>query len=1155
MPTSPDAPSSSSQSSSSPGDPAADTTAPSADSPEASSPGDDPARGGPRPIVGIGASSGGVQALRHFFAGLPAEGAATSDDPSSDEGMAFVVVMHLASNATSNLPHILQQETALRVAPAEDEAEVRAGTVTVIAPGQHLRISSGHLVATKGEDPHDPYTVDRFFRSLAADQGTNAVGVVLSGSGTDGTLGLRAVKEAGGVVMVQTPEDAEYPQMPESALATGVVDRSLPAGRLAEALSEYRNQAGVVQLPGSEDGLGEQDQNLLTQIFGELQRVTGIDFSGYKRSTVLRRLERRLQLTQTGTLDRYLDRLRSDTEEATALKKDLLISVTSFFRDADAFRALDERVLRALFEDKRTGDPVRVWVPGCATGEEAYSLAMLLIERAEGTGIRRSDIQVFATDVDTDALQVGRRGRYPKAIAADVSSERFERFFRPDGNYVQINHGLRDTILFAEHNLLEDPPFSDLDLVSCRNLLIYLVPERQQHVYQLLHYGLRDGGSLFLGRAEAGGPAERLFEATDSAHNILRARSLPKRGTLQAAAASLGRRRTAASPDRSRTSSPSTPPRRAFGPVALTGEQVRGRTSDPQSAQTARALHQKALMEEVASVLVTDDHEIVHISGAADRYLQFDEGVPTHDLLECVPEAIRPQLRTALYQAFDENEAAQRTGLSLSLDGEPRRLSVSIRPMERDGTRYVHVRFEDLAPPPSAEPSGEATPSEREAQLQQDLDRTQQQLEATAEEHEAVAEEMETTNEELLSMNEELQSKNEELETNKEELQSVNEELKTTNRELKSQMEELRRSKGAVENLMAATEVAILFLGQDLCLQRFSPAAATLFNLRDADIGRPLSDVTRDFGSVALVEEARRVLREENALEREVEHGADEWYLVRLRPYRTVDGDMTGVVLTLVDITERRRLERQIVDTTEQVRRQIGQDLHDILSSDLTALAIMLDNYRDDLEGAVDADLKPLEEMARRVQRAANRARTLSHALVPMDLQEEHLAAALRSLCRTQNEIADLTVTFEGDHEERLPVQRETAAHLYRIAKEAVVNARRHARADRVRVSLRRMGGSLELSVRDDGVGLPRDLDDLPDDRGLGLRTMRYRANLIGATLSLGSGSGDASGATDPPKDMPQDVPKTGDAPAPDEDGERGTLLRCTLPLDAAGAE
>jgi two-component system CheB/CheR fusion protein len=377
-------------------------------------------------------------------------------------------------------------------------------------------------------------------------------------------------------------------------------------------------------------------------------------------------------------------------------------------------------------------------------------------------------------------------------------------------------------------------------------------------------------------------------------------------------------------------------------------------------------------------------------------------------------------------------------------------------------------------------------------------------------------------------MNEELQSKNEELETSKEELQSVNEELKATNEELKTKVEEVRQSKGALENLMEATEIATVFLDPDLRLQRYTPAAATLFDLREADLGRPLSDLTRGFEQEDLLAEARRAFRKGDSIEREVRRGPEEWHLAKVRPYRTVDGEVTGVVLTLVDITERRLLEKELVNTTERVRRQIGQDLHDILGSDLAALALKLDNYRTRLErDGADVDLDPLKNGIEQAREAAEQARTLSHALVPVALQEEHLAAALDTLCREQEEMAGIALTFEGNREERLPRNKETAMHLYRIANEAVINARRHAEASRIQVRLRRTNETLEMIIEDDGVGLPEDLDE---SEGLGMRTMRYRANLIGATLSFETG--------------------------PETDGNNGgTTLRCALPLEEAEAE
>ena len=1078
------------------------------------------------PIVGIGASAGGVGALRQFFSSLPSESTA-------EEGaMAYVVILHLSPNVESSLPDILQQETTLHVQRAEDGDEVTGGTVYVIPPGKRLTVRDGRLRVEQATTPHDPTSVDRFFRSLASDQGENAVGIVLSGSGTDGTLGLRAIKEAGGVAMVQAPEEAEYQGMPESALTTGLVDLTLPVAKLAEKLVEYRDRAGVIQLPKSEEALEEDERSTLTKIFSELYQVTGLDFSNYKRSTVLRRLERRLQLNGVETLDAYLQLMRTEPSEVSALQKDLLISVTSFFRDPEAFEALEETVIPELFEGKGATDQVRVWVPGCATGEEAYTIAMLLIEYAETIGTAAPDVQVFATDVDEDALAFGRKGFYPRAIEADVSRERLDRYFQLDGEVYQVKKGLRERVLFAEHNLLEDPPFSTLDLVSCRNLLIYLNQKLQKHAYRLIHYGLRDRGYLFLGRSEALGQTDRLFETVDSTNNILQAREMPKGNGPRAPIASFLRKGgQSGSPfsrrGRFKDTEEESSVHRIPGPFASPGGQSPGRDASPETEETARALHHRALMEEVASILVTEDREIVHLSGAVDRYLQFEEGAPTSDVLSCVPDVLRPQLRGALHDALTEGKASYRTGLTLEIEGEPRRLSVSVRPLEDDGSRYAHVRFEDLAVEGPIEELDSDAENAREVQLREELDRTREQLETTAEEYEAATEEMETANEELLSMNEELQSKNEELETSKEELQSVNEELKATNQELKTKVEEERESRGALENLMAATEIATLFLDSDLRIQRYTPAAADLFDLREADLGRPLSDLTRGFEQEDLLSEARRAFREAEPVEREVRRGPEEWHIAKLRPYRSVSGKVTGVVLTLVDITDRRLLERELVNTTEKVRRRIGQDLHDILSSDLAALAMKLDNYKTALERDEKVELAPLEEAIEQARDAAEQARTLSHALVPVALQQESLAAALENLCREQEEMSGITLDFEGDREERLPRNKETAMHLYRIANEAIINARRHADASRIQVRLGRTNGTLEMIIQDDGVGLP---DDMDEAEGLGLRTMRYRANLIGATLSFESGSEDS-----------------------EDDG--GTTLRCALTLEEARSD
>jgi two-component system CheB/CheR fusion protein len=466
------------------------------------------------PIVGIGASAGGIDALQRFFRELPAE-----------TGMAVVVVLHLSPDHESNLAEILQSGTDMTVERATDGTEVRPDHVYVIAPGHHLTLRTGTLRVSTSTDRHNVATVDRFFRSLADDQGRNAVGIVLSGTGSDGTIGLRAIIEHGGVAVAQDPEDAEYDAMPQSAIATGLIDFTAPAGPLAEKLVAYRDRAGAIQVPAQIDQVGDDEQSVLQKILARLYTVTGHDFTHYDRSMVLRRLERRLRVSEAQSMEEYHRRLQNDTEETRALYKDLLTSVTNFFRGPEAFAALQETVIPKLFEDKGPDEQVRVWVPGCATGEEAYSLAMLLVEHAD-TLDHPPELQVFATDVNEAALDVGRERCYPEPIAADVTEERLRRFFEQEGSYYRVSPHLREIILFSGHDVLADPPFSTLDLVSCRNLLRYLNEDATEQVYHRFHYGLREGGFLLLGRNEPTQAAGDLFSTVDASNTILQARPL-----------------------------------------------------------------------------------------------------------------------------------------------------------------------------------------------------------------------------------------------------------------------------------------------------------------------------------------------------------------------------------------------------------------------------------------------------------------------------------------------------------------------------------------------------------------------------------------------------------------------------------------------------
>ena len=1044
------------------------------------------------PIVGIGASAGGVEALQSFFAALP-------DDP----GMAFVVLLHLPSAEESHLPSILQSNTDLPVATVEADTRAAANHVYVLSPGHRLRIEDGVLKTTPSTDAHDVAVVDAFFRSLAHDQGESAVGIVLSGTGTDGTLGLRAIKEEGGVTMAQDPDEAAHAPMPTSAQRAGLVDRVAPVRELVDVLLRYRTTALSLRLSEPPDRLDETHNNLLRRIRTRLLSVTGHDYTHYKHATILRRIERRLRIRALPTLDRYIRLLQSSEDEVWALHHDLLITVTNFFRDPDAFDALRTTIIPDLFERAETSDTIRVWVAGCATGEEAYSIAILLLEHASQVE-QPPRLQVFATDVDHAALQFGREGLYPRTIEAHVSPERLERFFDLEMDHYRVRPRLRETILFAQHNVLVDPPFSNLDLVSCRNLLIYLDREAQDYIFRLMHYALKESGVLFLGRSEAGGRASSLFAPiTEKGNNIFRAQT-PSRKPYGRIPLFPGLRRSTL--------------RRASAPGSQHASSTR--PTAEASSETVRELHERVLMHDVPSMIVDQNYEIVHLSQRMGHYLELQGGDPSLHLLSCIPDSLRTELRSMLYQAFSNTAPIVRKGLTAVIHGTPCRLDVMVRPVtQREGSQQlVYIRFDERARSTSL-PTVDAAPPQRSGALEDELDRTHEQLRAVTEEYQASTEEMEAANEELLSMNEELQSKNEELETSQEELQSVNEELKTTNQELKTKVEEVREAKMALENLMAITQVATLFLDQDRVIQRFTPNARDLFNIRPIDVGRPLSDLTHQLAYDDLTDDVRHVIETGETLEREVQRKDRRWFLARLSPYTRSDGNVQGVVLTFVDITGRRMLERDVVNASEEERQRIGQDLHDILSSDLAALTMRAENLKRKLEeNDVDA-AGEMERIITMARKGATQARTLSHALVPVVLEDKTLAVGLDILCQDQNDLLDVTCVFEGDRSEPLPQEKDTAIHLYRIAHEAIMNALKHAQASEIRVRLHTNSTHLVLTVRDDGVGMH------PADRkrgGLGLRTMQYRAHLLGGTLSI---------RTRPPT---------------------GTVIRCEVPLPEA---
>jgi two-component system CheB/CheR fusion protein len=856
-------------------------------------------RASPCPIVGIGASAGGIDALQKFFPAVP-----------SDSGLAFVVVLHLDPEHKSTLADLLSRSSRLPVAPAREGMTVEPDHVYVIAPNATLTVEDGRLHLARPEEPRGHRNpVDAFFRSLAVSHGAHAACVILSGTGSDGTLGLRAIKENGGLTLAQ--EGAEYDGMMRSALATGLVDFVLPVEMLAPKLVEYFRHVAAANGKLSPEAIQREAADQLGQIWALLRARTAHDFSGYKDKTIIRRVQRRMQVLQADSVTEFLDRLRREPREVDLLFHDLLIGVTNFFRDSQAFEALEKTVIPRLFEGKGADDTIRVWIPGCATGEEAYSIAILLRERMASTQ-GTPKLKVFASDIDEHALEVARLGRYPASIVRDVSPKRLEHFFqREDGTY-RIISDLRESCLFSLHNLLRDAPFSKLDLISCRNLLIYFNPELQNRVIPLFHYALRYNGYLFLGTSENVTRHPRLFGTVDKTHRIFQRRPVAERILPEF---------PLTTPDKERRKTP-------YAPAGL-----------PPSG-SLQAWAERQLLERYAPayVVITPDGDVLFASGGTGKYLELPAGAPNHNIFSMARRGLRLDLRAAVHKATSSGQAATQHNVSVGINGGRQVVDLVVQPLQREGAQeqLLMVVFQDVGEPkPASEPHA-ATPPERvgsaglrqlEAELRSTKERLQtttEELESATEELESANEELKSSNEELSSMNEELQSANEELETSKEELQSINEELQTVNAELKSRVDELSRASSDIANLLESTQIATVFLDRQLAVKSFTPAAKDLFHLVESDTGRPIVHVRPRFSLDTIQDDAERVLRTLSTIERGVDsNDSDASYVMRMLPYRTADNVIGGVVMTFVDVTQITVAHARIDALTRELRNRV----------------------------------------------------------------------------------------------------------------------------------------------------------------------------------------------------------------------------------------
>ncbi len=910
------------------------------------------------PIVGIGASAGGLAAFEAFFSGMP---------PDTDPGMAFVLVQHLAPDHKSILAELIRRYTRMQVFEVEDGMQVSINCAYIIPPNKDMAFIGGALQLLEPAEPGGRrLAIDFFFQTLAEDLHEHAIGVVLSGTGGDGTLGARAIKSEGGMVMVQKPESTEFDGMPRSVIATGLVDYELLPAEMPAQLMAY--VARAYQKPLKSEQVSPADtQNALKKIFVLLRSQTGHDFSEYKPSTIHRRIERRLAIQQIASIDNYVAYLQKTPAEVDALFHDLLIGVTNFFRDPEAFEVLETQVIPALFAGKAAGSTIRVWSTGCSTGEEAYSIAMLLLEHMETLG-EKYNLQVFATDIDSRAIAVARAGKYPASIVADITPERLARYFVAEttGVAYRIHKTVRDVVIFSEQDMIKDPPFSKIDLISCRNVLIYLEAQLQHKIIPLFRYALNWPGYLFLGTSEGIGEFSDRFEVLDRKNKIYAARQSSSR-------------RLPDSPGRFQLRTIE----RYVSAVNADGKKLPKRAS-------VRDLTEQALLKQIplAGALVNAAGDILYLHGRTGMYLEPPPGeTSTNNIIKMAREGLRPALSGALRDAVTRKMIVRNFGLQVKTNGHYSAVNLSVCPLANaDESALFLVILEEASVAEIGEKRGSksklqigSTAAARIAALEQELRAKDDYLQTAQEELEGSNEELKSANEEMQSVNEELQSTNEELETSKEELQSVNEELATVNNELQTKVLDLSRLNNDMNNLLAGTGIATIFVDHKLRILRFTPTVSQIMNLIPTDVGRPINHIVSNLLNYeTLVNDTQAVLNTLVPLERHVQARDSKWYTMGIRPYRTLENVIEGVVITYTDITEMKLAEDALEKAVSVMRlAAVVRDSNDAITVQDLLGRILAWN-----QGAVR--LYGFSEEEALAMKASDR--------MPADLQHEELA-------------------------------------------------------------------------------------------------------------------------------------------------------------------
>jgi two-component system CheB/CheR fusion protein len=992
----------------------------------------------PALIIGMGASAGGFEAFEHFFRQMPA-----------DSGMAFVVVQHLAPDHESLMPELLARHTGMPVAQVADGTRAEPNQIYVIPPNMVLTIQGGVLhLAEPVSGANTRGAIDKFFTSLAEDQGDKAVCILLSGAGTDGTLGLRTIKEHGGMAMAQTTDSARHDSIPRSAIATGLVDHILPVGEMPEKLLAYlRHLQSLRDRTGLKPPV-ENRANHLARIHALLRRRTGHDFSQYKENTILRRIQRRMQVVEAESLEAYVNLLRDDEAETTRLFNDLLIGVTHFFRDAEAFETLADQVIPKLFAGKGAGDEVRVCIIGCSSGEEVYSVAILLCEFMSKLQTR-PQVKLFGTDIDEASLEIARLARYPASIEEHVSPERLERFFIKDHDTYQVKREIREMCIFSVHSVLRDPPFSRLNLICCRNLLIYFASEFQKQLIPLFHYALAPGGYLFLGPSENISAHADLFKPVDKSQRIFQ------------------RRDTVARPP---ASFPLTPVAAGFRPKTL------HRPHSGEERNLASVVEKNLLREYApACVVITEQGEALYFSGRTGKYLEPAEGEPTLDLVRMAREGLRTSLRAAIHKAVKTKSESVEERVSVRMNGGYATIELAVRPLREyseDAGLYL-VTFQDQPDESSKDAPREPSRSPMEdaiAHLERELRSTRENLQTTIEE-------LETSNEELKSANEELQSANEELQSAKEEYQSLNEELETVNGELRGKIEDLDRANSDLQNLFTSTQIASIFLDSELRIRTFTPATSRIYRLLHSDIGRPITDFGQRLSEGDLAEDSRRVLRSFTPVERVIRRAdTSDWFKMRILPYRTMEGAVEGVVITFVDVTEEKRSEEALLhmnDDLKQFAYAASHDLQEPLRMVISYSQLLASEYREKLDDKAKQYIDYSVEGALRVERLLRAMRLYWQAVEdPQDAHPTNARDALEeALKNLQSMVQETGAEVAYQELPDVPCNRSWLMQVFQNLISNSIKYRGTARP-RIQISCERVGHEWVFSVADNGIGI-----------------------------------------------------------------------------------